>query len=65
MTTFRSDFSLGEKVLIDGDASIKATVTGFAFYGHGPMLQCCWFANGGHQESWIGEFRLTKTEASQ
>lgn len=33
-STFFSLFKLGDKVAIDGDASIRATVIGFAFYPH-------------------------------
>ena len=60
MNNFCSRFDFGDKVVIDGDASIRATVIGFAFYPHGAQVQCAWFANGSAVESWLGEFRLTK-----
>lgn len=64
MTEFYSRFSLGDKVTIDGDNSIAATVVGFAFYNHIEQVQCGWFANGASQEVWIAEFRLSKKEQS-
>lgn len=57
-STFSSRFALGDKVTIDGDASIRATVIGFAFYAHVEQVQCAWFANGSAQEAWINEFRI-------
>lgn len=63
--TFKAKFGLNDKVHIDGDTSITATVIGLAFYGHGPQLQCAWFANGGHVEIWAAEFRLSQAGASK
>lgn len=63
MADFASPFGLGDQVRIDGDTSITATVVGFAFYGHGPQVQCAWFHNGAHVEAWIAEFRVKKEGA--
>lgn len=62
--TFLSPFSFGDKVTIDDDASICATVIGFSFYPHQTMVQCAWFANGAPQEAWIGQFRLQLARAA-
>ncbi|MGD9882389.1 hypothetical protein [Reyranella sp.] len=61
-STFFSLFKLGDKVAIDGDASIRATVIGFAFYPHVEQVQVAWFANGSAQEAWIASFRLEVVE---
>lgn len=60
--TFTSEFKLGDRVLIDGDASIVAVVTAYAWRGERAELEICWFHNGGQQSLWIGEWRLTLAE---
>jgi len=59
---FESRFSWGDKVTIDGDRSITATVIGFGFYPHQTVVQCSWFHSGTVIEAWIGDFRLTPEE---
>lgn len=59
MNSFASRFAFGDKVTIDGDTSIRATVIGFAFYPHGAQVQCAWFANGSAVDAWLGEFRVS------
>jgi hypothetical protein len=56
---FLSGFTFGDKVMIDSDTSITATVLGFAFYPHQNMTLCGWFHNGASVEAWFGDFRLT------
>jgi hypothetical protein len=58
----RGKFPLGTKVCIDGDSSIRAAITGVAFYTRGVMYECGWVHNGGHQSAWIDEDRLTEAE---
>jgi hypothetical protein len=58
-SVFESRFHCGEKVIIDGDTSITASVLGFAFYPHQHLVLCGWIHNGASVEAWVGEFRLT------
>lgn len=60
---FYSSFSFGDKVTIDNDTSITATVLGFAFYPHSSMTLCGWLHNGAFVEAWFGNFRLTALES--
>lgn len=57
-----SRFEFGDKVIIDADASIIATVIGFCFYPHGTQIRCGWFTNGIAQSDWVDDFRLTLKE---
>lgn len=58
--TFQSAFDLFDRVFIDGDTSIKATVTGFAFYGHRASVEISWVHNGDIKSAWIVEDRLSR-----
>lgn len=55
-------FAIGEKVHIDGDESITATVIGFLLRAQGPQYEAAWFNNGAHTTAWVDEFRLTLKE---
>lgn len=61
---FHTPFAFGDKVTVDGDASITATVIGFAFYPHQSLVFCAWFNNGAVVEAWFGDFRLTRRDSS-
>lgn len=50
----------GTKVHIDGDTSIKGTVTGIIFYPHGMQIEVAWFANGDAKSGWFGEARVSR-----
>jgi len=62
MATFTSKLALFERVCIDGDNSIAATVTGFAFYGHHADVQISWVHSGDIKSTWIVESRLSSAE---
>jgi len=53
-----SKFNLFDRVTIDDDTSIIATVTGFAFYGYQIQAEISWVHNGEVKTSWIIEQRL-------
>lgn len=57
-STFHSPFSLGQKVNIDGDTSIAATVIGFAFYVEKADVLVSWWHNGELRQAWVTETRL-------
>jgi hypothetical protein len=57
--TFLADFDLGEKVIIDGDKEIVATVAEICF-GKGIEYKISWWFNGELKEHWVCERRLTK-----
>ena len=60
---FKSEFDFGDRVLIDGCDSIKATVLAFNFRSTGsPLVDCAWFHNGEAKSAWIEEYRLTRLE---
>lgn len=52
---------LGSKVLIDGDESLVATVTGIKFTlgREAPLVECAWMHNGDNHERVIDCVRLT------
>ena len=52
--------AIGDRVIIDGDASIKAVVIGFMIQRSRTQYQLAWFANGIAQEDWFEDWRLTK-----
>jgi len=58
MTIFESEFNMFDKVMIDGDPSIKATVIGFAFYDGRADVQISYVHSGDIKTAWINELRL-------
>jgi hypothetical protein len=60
--TFSSKFALRDRVWIDGDDTINATVVGFAFYGQTTEVQISWVHAGAIQTAWVAEWRLTHAE---
>jgi len=60
MAVFRSEFSMYDTVIIDGEPSIKATVIGFAFYGSHADVQISYVHSGDIKTAWIGEQRLSR-----
>lgn len=65
LKTFQSKYAPGDKVIIDGDKSITATITTVMF-GRGDRIlyQCEWFSNGGLQNPYIEDWRVTIAEAA-
>lgn len=60
--TFPSAFALADRVTIDGDESIKATVIGTIFRHTGQEIEIAWMANGAHQTAWAAAWRLKLVE---
>lgn len=60
--TFPSAFALADRVTIDGDESIKATVIGTIFRQTGQEIEIAWMANGAHQTAWAAAWRLKLVE---
>ena len=58
---FKTTWQFGDKAIIDGDESIKATVVGIGFKRDAPCeLYLAWFSNGAPQDAWFPDWRLTK-----
>lgn len=56
---------LEDKVIIDGDTSIKGVVTGFQFrLTRAPVVEVSYFHNGEAKAVWIEEWRLDPVEES-
>lgn len=55
---FPAIFDLGDRVHIDGDKDITATVIGMLFRAHGVEVECSWLHNGTMQTAWVAAFRL-------
>jgi hypothetical protein len=62
MVIYKSEFALYDRVIIDGESSIVATVTGFAFYGSHADVQISYVHSGDIKTAWIVEKRLTRVE---
>ena len=58
----RTEFELGDRVHIDGDESITATICGIEVRGNANYLRydVNWFYAGGVNNAWFMEQRLTK-----
>lgn len=63
MAVYQSQLSVGDRVWIDGDESILATVTGLAFYPGHSSVQIGWVHCGDAKSCWIEPFRLTVSGA--
>ncbi len=57
-------FNLGDKVKIDGDGNIVATIIAFNFDGIW-KYQLSWFTNGEHRSDWFQGWRLSEVESVQ
>jgi len=58
MAVFNTKLNMLDRVHIDGDPSITATITGFAFYGTHADVQISYVHNGDIKSVWIVESRL-------
>ena len=57
---FESKFALRDRVLIDGDDSLRGTVTGFRFHDVcGALIEVAWVHNGDHRTAWVEEWRVS------
>lgn len=60
MAKFKSPFPIGERVIIDEDPSLVATVTAFQFRAsHDGIAELSWLQGGTVQVAWIEFFRIT------
>jgi hypothetical protein len=58
-----STFKIGDRVTIDGDQSIRATICAVTFYSDCyEQYKVCWINNGAHQEIWMESGRLRAVE---
>ena len=55
---FPAIFDIGDRVHIDGEKDIVATVVGMLFRAHGVEVECSWLHNGSMQTAWVAAFRL-------
>ena len=60
MTHFECKWQFNDRVVVDGDSSIKAVVTAIAFRVTGRMIEVSWFHNGECRFAWIEEYRLSE-----
>ncbi|MBP5857303.1 hypothetical protein KAJ83_09805 [Marivibrio halodurans] len=64
MARYRSRFDVRDRVTIDGDASIAATVVAVTFCaGRAPIYRVEWMVNGSLESVSLDEFRLEKVGA--
>lgn len=59
VNTLTTNFSFGDRVHIDDDDSIAATVTGFCWRTHRSEVEVKWFNNGEECATWVSEWRLS------
>lgn len=58
--THISKFTIGQRVNIDNDTSIKAIVTALQFTHKPTLILVEWFSNGDLKTAWVEEWRLTR-----
>lgn len=56
---YMSPVSLGDRVLIDEDTSIVATVTAILWRTENPQVEIAYFNNGAQVSAWIADWRLS------
>lgn len=63
-TTLTLPYTFGDRVIIDGDASIVGRITAAQFreFGNYALLEVSYVHNGECKTSWIEAWRLTKAE---
>jgi hypothetical protein len=61
-TKFESEWTIGDRVHIDDDRSIKATVIGFVIGSTGHRAAVEWFHNGEVKGGEFQSYRLTKVD---
>jgi hypothetical protein len=55
-------FSFGARVLIDGDRSVVAVVTGFLWRSTICTIEVSWMNSGAVQTAWLEQWRLSEAE---
>ena len=62
-SSFSSRFVFGDHVTMDGDSSLKGTVTAFQFRSNrDPVIEVQWFMNGDVKTAGFDEWRLARAE---
>jgi hypothetical protein len=61
MTTFESEFALGDRVYADGCDDLIMIVTALQWRCTRVQVECSWMSGGAHT-AWIEPWRLTKVE---
>ncbi len=65
-SAFQSKWVFGDIVTIDGDRTIKGSVTGFAFrVTRSPTVEVSYFHNGESKTAWVEEWRLSMEDAAK
>jgi hypothetical protein len=59
-STFYSDFRIGDRVVIDQDNSLVASVTAYLYRSTGAQAEISWVHAGTIQTAWIDVWRLSK-----
>lgn len=63
---FQTKFKLGDRVNVDDDKSIKATIVAFLFkMSSCPAAEVQWFLNGEAKGCWFDESRLSLAEGEK
>lgn len=57
--SFTFAFGLSEKVIVDGDDRLEATVVGIQIHPDAISYRLSWFHEGRLETQWVDEFRLT------
>lgn len=61
MTSYASQFAIGDKVFADGCDDLTMTVTAITFRSTHDLVECSWIS-GQSYAAWIEPFRLTKKD---
>lgn len=57
---FVSRFQIGDRVSIDGDKDLRATVIGVLFRAGHVEFEVSWLFNGEIRSAWVASFRLER-----
>jgi len=61
--SWTTKFNLYDRVIIDGDGSVIATVTAVVWRAHRePLYELSWISNGQSQTAWVEEPRIEEWE---
>lgn len=63
-TTAHSAFGIGERVIVDKDLSLVATVTKLCFSHPGLELEVSYFSSGELKRAWVEAWRLSPYDGS-
>lgn len=60
MTLYDAPFALGEKVVVDDDASVVGVVTAFCWRVEAPQVEVSWWHAGDAKSAWFTPWRLRR-----